>query len=797
MHVTQNSEKKPSLLALAGLMRALSFFWRQANIPDDEAFDQLAALIPQHFEAAWRWAYEEQHPESAIITFAGQCATHHQEANKPSTRLQSVFTHLAEGIPHPVYVPLMPLDLEDTIIFPTADTGDVASKYADLWQHFIYEAQKLKDIHEMDAYLESFQSVFYRHTWCIPSPYTPESDVSLYDHSRITGALASSMAHLSPAELEQLNPETPVATFIEGDISGVQKFIYSVPMRGATKQLRARSLYLQLLTDVVARFILRELNLPMTNLVYAGGGHFYILAPPDAEADIVRLQKHLEQILLKHHDGELYIAIGMTSLMVNSFKSDAFAERWRTLKQKTGEVKSRRYAQQEAQQLGQLFAPRALEGELLQRYQDRDEQEADTPVEAASKLGKSFEDFARNLKNAEAILIGYGLQSQAALPIGTMYALFDELGFRVALLHQDSKKLKYPSAEDFGEADYAMLMGISANPDERLRATLQREYGCPVGGSLRYTVNVTPMVNEDYRPVEFDQLSSASVGIRRVGVLRMDVDSLGDLFRAGFQSSDGTSRASLTRVANLSGALSLFFEGWVGELCRRQNERDIRSIPDPRQAGRRNKVQTVYAVYSGGDDLFIVGSWDILPKLAQTIRDDFRRFAGDNASVHISAGITLHSGKYPLYLAAEEAESALEKAKAVDGKDSINFLGQSVRWRKWPTVLSHQERLLYLLEAEVSRSILQLLSLFHADYERTRRHIVQNEAGGEQIVWGRWMWQSAYQFKRLAQRHKEQRQTIEELHQSLSDDQFTGIRLAGIAARWVDALTRENKERNI
>ncbi|MDW8101235.1 MAG: hypothetical protein RML36_17335, partial [Anaerolineae bacterium] len=55
-----------------------------------------------------------------------------------------------------------------------------------------------------------------------------------------------------------------------------------------------------------------------------------------------------------------------------------------------------------------------------------------------------------------------------------------------------------------------------------------------------------------------------SKGIQRLGVLRMDVDNLGKLFAEGFGEN-----ATLSRVAALSFAISLFFEGWVEVLAER------------------------------------------------------------------------------------------------------------------------------------------------------------------------------------------------------------------------------------
>src|SRR5436189_16445 len=83
----------------------------------------------------------------------------------------------------------------------------------------------------------------------------------------------------------------------------------------------------------------------------------------------------------------------------------------------------------------------------------------------------------------------------------------------------------------------------------------------------------------------------------RLRILRMDVDDLGDLFGQRLRRVTGI--AGLAYTAALSAALSRFFEGWVGQLCR--------------QANLDSSQGSVYPIYSGGDDLFIVGSWHLLP----------------------------------------------------------------------------------------------------------------------------------------------------------------------------------------
>ncbi len=90
-------------------------------------------------------------------------------------------------------------------------------------------------------------------------------------------------------------------------------------------------------------------------------------------------------------------------------------------------------------------------------------------------------------------------------------------------------------------------------------------------------------------------------------------------------------------------------------------------------------------IYSGGDDLFIIGSWDVIPEIAMRIREDFRVFTCNNPNFSLSGGITIADEKYPLYKSAESAKKALDDAKSrekygVVEKDAISFLKETMDW---------------------------------------------------------------------------------------------------------------------
>src|SRR5690606_23450023 len=118
-----------------------------------------------------------------------------------------------------------------------------------------------------------------------------------------------------------------------------------ITAKGAAKGLRGRSLYLQLLTEAIARWILREMGLPITNLVYVGGGHFYMLVPPSEQARLSSVQRDLDELMLRHHDGALYVALGSVPLHAQDFQAATFSAKWREVGQAVGEAKRRRFAE--------------------------------------------------------------------------------------------------------------------------------------------------------------------------------------------------------------------------------------------------------------------------------------------------------------------------------------------------------------------------------------------------------------------------------------------------------------------
>lgn len=745
------------------------------------------------------------------------------------------------------YLPLRPLRLEEEALFPDVELSDyqeVWRCYEALWETFRQEAEALRNAHasggDLPTYLESMALLLQRYTWCVPSAYYRSlPDISLYDHSRMTAALAAALdrPEVDDAWLNEVAgaPEQSareVALLVGGDISGVQEFIYTITARGATPSLRGRSFYLQLLTEAVARYVLRQLDLPITNLIYAGGGNFYLLARPGDLASLTAIQRELSRVLLQHHRGALYVAVAGLPLQARNFFNGQISQAWGRLHERIQQVKLRRFGELDSTELAQLFAPLDHGGNEKQQCQvcgqehtDTEDERVGADAEPVRKCPacRAFEKLGDDLRRARWLLWtelegkpeAQTVTLDLTKPPGDYSQVLAALGLAAAPLE------KLPDAASTS-GQRQVLLALDDDALAALKPTLQTAVG------RRLFVNTTPILTSNERQtLEQDQnfpederrqlppadrvkpfsvLEHWSRGIQRLGVLRMDVDNLGALFQRGLGE-----QATLSRVAALSFAVSLYFEGWVAKLAEEVNQATRRP---PEQGGR------LYAIYAGGDDLFFVGSWDAVVELAVAVRRDLTRYAAGHPGIHASGGIALVGGKYPLYQAAEDAKRAEEQAKALrwrlNGadrrKDAICFLNKALPWAFFGTeeetavpnlntVHGLMHELAEQVQAGAPKALLRRLVDFYGEYMEAQRQwqLTRGQSAwvnDDQAAWGRWTWRSIYTLKRMEDRvergaqSQDVQQRLQKLRSALQQGDARLFERLGVAARWAELLVR-------
>lgn len=796
----------PERLALAALLHDIGKFAQRgiadrAQPPHAEAgADFVREFVPEQFRRQGLHPVLQHHappdemdPATRVVALADRLAagerTPYAERGTQGrvAQMQSVFSRVSLGDGpkrEAMYLPLAATQVaqwEDVI--PQAGPLDEAAlkgKYAALWQAFCREAAQLRDEAkrhgQIAPYLEGLYHLMARYTATIPAAFFyDEPDVSLFDHSRVTAAVVCCVRELDEQRVSGLlarsvpAEDTAVALLVGGDISGVQDFVYTITSAHAARTLRGRSLYLQLLTEAVMRYVLRRLELPITSVIYSGGGHFYLLAPPTAAAALEAVRAEVTKKLLDHHGVDLYLALGWTTMTAADFTAARMQVCWDATHRELRRIKRSRYRELEDRALVErVFTPRdSGDGEATcsvchREWHVRAEMRKEDDDTRTCPLCWSFYALlGRQLPKATHLVLGVGAPDADAKRGDCLQSL-RTFGLRIALVGEREQ----PPTSRFDDAEYAVVLtlrdGVGAGPDLNLQT---------VRGT-RYTVNLIP-TDKDGAPITFDKLEERTKGINRLGVLRMDVDNLGQIFSQGLRG-----RATLSRIAGLSRVVSLFFEGRVAVICREVGE------------------GLVYAVYAGGDDLFLIGPWHLMPALARRIHDELDQLTGKHPDVHVSAGIALIGGKYPVYQAAQDAGEALERAKGVDGKDAISFLGETLRWADFSEVESTFKALHELHRHRAPKGLLNRLRSLEALRRQTQDQ--RAKAGRQVDNAGPWVWRGSYSLVRMAQENKDREEVnrgIARLLDQLTKARFANLPRVALAARWAQLYLRRAGER--
>lgn len=732
---------RPDILACAALHHWASSAATGATPPTSDA----DALLQR---TAWMVAGETRPPGATW-------------PERPTTALRSIFSRIGQEHRTRSSALMRPatLALERERLFPTLEVRERDGDAITNLRRSLAQLDE-RDLPPGDR-LEGLLFALQRHAWALSSPLPA---VSLYDFARTHAALAAALA---------ADPDGEIC-LVGGDLSGVQDFIYSVSASGAARQLRGRSLYLQLLTDACAHALLEAAAMPRCNLLYAGGGSFYLLLPATMGGRVDELRRQIGSSLLAAHHGALYLALGSVTFSPEEYTP----ETWQQLSAQIDQDKRRRFATLEEAAFARLFQPQ----QPKPRAVDSDEEAVDPMAESLEQLGGRLQ---------RATILALQPSQPYTLRPGehTLYDLLAALGLRTRLLDDEA----YQPNQSRRRRLLALTDGVQLDAQHDL-----------VG--VRYTATEAPIATEQdvahYHALDrtksddrtlhvgqikpFSLLAEQSQGVKRMAVLRMDVDDLGELFGADLDRSNGV--AALAVTAALSSALSRFFEGWVDELCRQKNEQ-----------GRGG----VMAIYSGGDDLFLLGSWDLMPGLARQIRDDFAAYIlgrplepGEVPPISLSAGITLIGAVYPIYQAAADAAEALDAAKAYSRpggrrKDAISFLGRTLGWEQFRETEEIYAELVDLIAQRAPRGLLMTLQQLDRAAQQRQPH---SRAGRPQFNHGPWVWQGAYQLTRLAERApRTLRPRIERLRERIVG--VEGVRnhtieRAGLAARWAQLTIR-------
>jgi CRISPR-associated protein Csm1 len=562
-----------------------------------------------------------------------------------------------------------------------------------------------------------------------PSPRQSEAleygsqDISLYIHSKISSAIAICLRSI---EEERLSDEylkrflTLVTDFkrdflpdledsetdqhsyfilLRGDLSGIQSYLYRITKveaegayRGTAKRLRGRSFYLSLLAEVVADWILREFDLPETNLLFCGGGRFDLLLPNYKGAELNQCDERLQEWLKDKFYGELGVQLAWKEFGIKDFYQ------WDLINEKVEEKLKEKKRQKFALlfEKHNIFEPKTDVHDVCMfcNITPADQKEAETEkwknegcleCRRQRKIGEYLPKteciawILSNSPNTNAIKQDRIYEIQFDDPINLTVVLLEDKTDIKTLTENNPKtsariyRLNPLTSNDswlFFSSDDNISFGFKFLANE-----------API--AKQRLSSIQPGKKEDIQKggvLDFEEMADLSGGAKLLGVLKADVDYLGMLFGLGI------SPLSISRVAALSDYMDIFFSGWLNQVCCDIAKAWEKESDHP----YRGKLKNIfYTIYSGGDDLFVLGPWDGILALAEKIRSEFGRYTCDNPNITLSAGTVTVKPHFPIQrfvdLATEKLETSknagINEDKGLNRKDRINVFGETVRWQ--------------------------------------------------------------------------------------------------------------------
>lgn len=204
-----------------------------------------------------------------------------------------------------------------------------------------------------------------------------------------------------------------------------------------------------------------------------------------------------------------------------------------------------------------------------------------------------------------------------------------------------------PSFENYSDDNSLCSVCKESRPCEQIEMMNKRR-----GEKYLYTFSCIAAASSEQL-----ENNEAYEGSQLIGVLKADIDNLGLVFSEGLNNT-----LTISRYLTMSRMIDLFFSGWMYRIL---NE-DV-------------SFKEIYTVYSGGDDLVVVGPWEKTILFAKRLNEEFRRFTCNNKNITISAGLAVVQPKYPISAAIELADQNLEASK-LSGKDRITFFDTTVKW---------------------------------------------------------------------------------------------------------------------
>lgn len=501
------------------------------------------------------------------------------------------------------------------------------------------------DMDFINSYLETLE----RTTSYIPVSASVDEkvDISVYEHIKQSIAIGSSLfeyltendrikdqekIYCSP---EEFYKEKSILLY-SMDFSGIQSFIYGqYGKEEVLKNLRSRSFYLEILMENVIDELLKSLNLSVANLLYAGGGHaYFILANTQKTKTILaEFDADIKACMQDTFGIDLYIGSGYCECSCNDLQNKPDGAYSNCFREVSGAVSQNKFRRYGASQIKALNKGKKTDGERECKICHSSYNLNENGV---CSLCDGFAKLSKDILNREIFTV-VSDKEKGILPI-----------YKNGYLSGGNIKRK--DGEEY------------LNTNKKILIRAYSKNGVYKGKDYVKTIYVGDYHNAD----TLENLVKDGVGIKRLGVLRGDIDNLGKAFVGGFEKSKQT----LSKSAAFSRKLTQFFKYDINNILRNP----IYKIPFS-DGEDENTDRKIAIIYSGGDDVFVVGAWKDIIEFGVDLYNNLKEYT--QGTLTVSAGLGIYMPKYPISYMAEKTGELEDYSKKLDGKNAITLFDKN------------------------------------------------------------------------------------------------------------------------
>ncbi len=521
---------------------------------------------------------------------------------------------------------------------------------------------------------------------------------------------------------------------VKADISGIQDFIFSIKSKGASRQLKARSFFVEVLSDICIEQIFTELNLNKSNdLILNAGGNFYFKCSSGSLNQIETIEGKLNNLLINEN---IYIAFSYTSI-------------------------SNKY-------VGEIFNELAKESSVKKLNKFKNSISAFEPYNF-NEVKLKWDELTSGIVAVKNV--GYLLSFDSEFS----FLKVNDKGIRFG-----NVSLEFSSKKD---ACHVLFENRMLNKIPLWNSQLLEIYKEMV--FERITKNEIDSMPKDGDLVEFGFLSRFTEhlhGSDKLGVLKLDVDNLGNLFK---------SLKSIEQIKKVSLCISWFFSDHLVYLLNTDYEKTNLKYNN-----------YIYSVFAGGDDCFLIGTWDVLLEFAILLKKEFDNFKPASAGISISASYLTSSSSFPVIRLADMAEEFLKEAKYARNsegkhlKNNINIWGETLSWSGLEEAENLKNTLFDLIKNKgESRSLIERVKNCKTDVNQIVLDASKGAMHFSQV------WRLRYGFRNVKKLNRSiiEEKVLKELEKSILDlfiskdkrEVSINVNKYPVAARWCELLTKK------